>query len=183
MNPDPLPIVSNPHYGRLGGRPVIERLVDAFYDAMDRRPEAATIRAMHAADLGETRRVLVTYLSEWLGGPRDYTAERGPPQLRRRHQRFGIDAAARDAWMACMREALDTVAPDPDLRRELDAAFLKIADFLRNTDAGGVTRPHPGRPRETTPGRPAPVHTSSPDGPPLAPIPPISPTTVPRSPR
>lgn len=123
------------HYVRLGGRDAVRSLVDAFYRAMDTRPEAATIRAMHESDLGHTKAVLVKYLSEWMGGPRLYSPERGAPMLRRRHHRFDIDDAARDAWMACMREALAVVCADAQLRAELDAAFFKVADFMRNTES------------------------------------------------
>ncbi len=123
----------SPHYERLGGQPSVVRLVDAFYRAMDIRPEAATIRAMHARDLGHTKAVLVKYFSEWMGGPRLYSPERGAPMLRRRHQPFEIDAGARDAWMLCMRQALAEVCADETLRAELDAAFYKVADFMRNS--------------------------------------------------
>lgn len=152
----------NAHYVRLGGHEVVARLVDAFYRAMDTRPDAAVIRAMHEPDLSATRRVLVKYLSEWMGGPREYTPERGAPMLRRRHQPFDIDASARDAWMACMRQAMDEIGVEAGLRAELDAAFWKLADFIRNTESGGSSRPHPGRPREVAPGQPAAAHTSSP---------------------
>ncbi|HEY9108635.1 MAG TPA: group II truncated hemoglobin [Roseateles sp.] len=128
------------HYERLGGHDVVERIVDAFYRAMDELPQARAIRAMHEVDLGPTRRLLTRYLSEWMGGPKLYTPDRGPPMLRRRHQPFDIDAAARDAWMACMRQALTEHCPDAALRAELDAAFYKVADFIRNTDA--PPRPH-----------------------------------------
>jgi len=37
--------------------------------------------------------------------------------------------------MACMRAALDEVCADADLRAELDAAFYKVADFMRNTES------------------------------------------------
>lgn len=163
---DPLlPIVesANPHFARFGGRAAVERLVTAFYAAMERRPDAATIRAMHPADLEPVRAVLVEYLCEWMGGPRDYSARHGSPMLRRRHHRFDIDAGARDAWMGCMREALAATCPDAALRAELDAAFLKIADFIRNTEPSGHPRPHPGRPREHVhpAGAAAPVHVSS----------------------
>lgn len=124
----------NPHYERLGGAPAVERLVAAFYRAMDSRPDARVIRAMHASDLAETQRVLVAYLSEWLGGPRLYAPLRGAPMLRRRHHPFDIDARARDAWMACMRDALAATCPDAGLRAELDAAFWKVADTIRNTE-------------------------------------------------
>lgn len=134
MDPTPSSRDSRPHFVRLGGHASVVRLVDAFYRAMDTRPEAAAIRAMHEADLTRTRAVLVKYLTEWMGGGRLYSPEHGAPMLRRRHQRFAIDAAARDAWMLCMREALDEVCADASLRAELDAAFYKVADFMRNTD-------------------------------------------------
>jgi hemoglobin len=124
---------STTHYARLGGHAAIERLVDAFYRAMDTEPQAATIRAMHDADLGVTKAVLVKYFSEWMGGPRLFSPEHGAPMLRRRHHRFDIDAAARDAWMHCMRLALNETCADVALRAELDAALYKVADFMRNT--------------------------------------------------
>lgn len=160
-----LPVVSatpNAHYERLGGAPAVERLVQAFYRAMDARPEAAIVRAMHAPDLADTRRVLVAYLGEWLGGPRAYTPLRGAPMLRRRHQPFDIDTAARDAWMACMRQALAEVCSDDMLRAELDAAFWKVADVIRNREPGGTQRAHPGRPHGLQPDLPATAPTPSP---------------------
>lgn len=128
-----LPIVSavtNPHFARLGGEAAVSRLVDAFYAAMDRREDARTIRAMHEPDLGPTRAVLKLYLAEWLGGPRRYSAERGAPRLGRVHAPFPIDAAARDAWLACMDDALQATGTEASLRVELMAAFAKVAHHL-----------------------------------------------------
>ena len=134
--PHPAPSgTPNPHFQRFGGREAVQRLVDAFYAAMDARADAQVIRAMHAEDLADTRRVLVNYLCEWMGGPRDYSAERGAPKLRRRHQPFAIDDAARDAWMACMRQALAETCGDAALRHELEAAFAKVAEAMRNQPA------------------------------------------------
>jgi len=129
------PLASNPHYTRIGGRDAVAQLVEAFYRAMDTLPEATTVRAMHEPDLRTTKAVLVDYLCEWMGGPKAYSASRGAPMLRRRHQPFDIDANARDAWMSCMRLALAQTCTDDVLRAELDAAFFKIADFIRNTDS------------------------------------------------
>ena len=140
MDPQSPVLRTNPHYLRLGGHEAVVKLVDAFYRAMDTRPQAATIRAMHEADLTETKAVLVKYFSEWLGGPRLFSPERGAPALRRRHQRFAVDADARDAWRFCMREALAVVCADEALRAELDAAFYKVADFMRNDERSG--EPH-----------------------------------------
>ncbi|MBT9597270.1 MAG: group II truncated hemoglobin [Vitreoscilla sp.] len=138
-----LPIVAastNPHFERLGGQAAVQRLVDAFYAAMDERADARTIRAMHAADLGPTKDVLVSYLCEWLGGPRRYSAEQGAPMLRRRHQPFDIDTAARDAWMNCMRQALAQTCDDTELRAALEAALQKVADHLVNLHPSSTHR-------------------------------------------
>lgn len=138
-----LPIVAaktNPHFERLGGAAAVARLVDAFYRAMDRRPQAAAIRAMHDADLAPTRATLADYLGEWLGGPPSYSAAHGAPRLRRVHHPFAIDAAARDAWMGCMDEALAEVCADAALRDELHQAFAKVAAHLVNTDTDSTHR-------------------------------------------
>ena len=135
MDKPELTLINNPHYVRLGGHDAVVRLVDAFYRAMDTLAQAATLRAMHERDLAHTRDVLVKYLSEWLGGPKLYSPERGEPRLRRRHQPFAIDSQARDAWMLCMRAALAQTCDDEALRAELDAAFYKVADFMRNTES------------------------------------------------
>jgi hemoglobin len=122
----------NPTYESLGGEPTISALVERFYHHMDTLPEAATIRAMHAPDLAEVKRVLTRYLCEWTGGPNHYSSERGHPRLRMRHAPFAIGAAERDAWMACMRAAMSDVIPDAHARAALEQAFYKLADFMRN---------------------------------------------------
>ena len=48
-------------FERIGGAVVIDRLVEAFYRRMDTLPEATTIRAMHAPDLGSVKSVLKRY--------------------------------------------------------------------------------------------------------------------------
>jgi len=132
-------------FERIGGAVVIDRLVEAFYQRMDSLPEAKVIRAMHAPDLGPVRSVLKRYLSEWTGGPRLYSPEKGHPRLRQRHLGFAIGNAERDAWLLCMRGAMAETIADAGARQELDAALTKLADWMRN-EAGnphdaGTARP------------------------------------------
>jgi hemoglobin len=119
-------------FEQVGGQPVIDRLVDRFYDEMDAQPAAAALRALHAPDLTEIRRVLKVYLGEWLGGPRRYSQERGHPRLRARHLPFPIGLAERDAWLACMHTALTQTVADEDARDGIYAAMARLADFMRN---------------------------------------------------
>ncbi|MCI4679240.1 group II truncated hemoglobin [Rhodoblastus acidophilus] len=120
-------------FDRIGGEVAVDRLVEAFYDNMDSLPEARTIRAMHGPDLTEIRKVFKRYLTEWTGGPKLYSPEKGHPRLRQRHMPFPIDNAARDAWMACMTKALDETLGDTGERRELEFNIKKLADWMRNT--------------------------------------------------
>ncbi|WP_407278889.1 group II truncated hemoglobin [Aromatoleum evansii] len=121
---------ANPHYEKLGGGPAVRRLVDRFYELMDELPEAAAIRAMHPQDLGHSKEKLFMFLSGWLGGPPLYAERHGPPRLGRAHARFGVDSAARDAWMLCMKRALEEQVADADLRAQLVAAFAKVAESI-----------------------------------------------------
>ncbi|WP_027549786.1 group II truncated hemoglobin [Bradyrhizobium sp. Cp5.3] len=119
-------------FERIGGSATIDRLVDRFYERMDTLPEARVIRAMHAADLGDIKDVLKRYLTEWTGGPRVYSVEKGHPRLRQRHIGFAIGDGERDAWLLCMRGALEETVADTIARRDLDRALSGLADWMRN---------------------------------------------------
>jgi hemoglobin len=119
-------------FERIGGAVTLDRLVEAFYGHMDTLPEANKIRAMHDLDLGPVKVVLKRYLSEWTGGPKLYSPEKGHPRLRQRHMHFPIGNADRDAWLLCMRQALAETVADSAARAELDANMTKLADWMRN---------------------------------------------------
>lgn len=123
---------TNPHYSRFGGAEVVRALVDRFYDLMDEDPDYYGIRKLHPQDLGESRNKLFWFLSEWTGGPKLYSERFGPPFLRRRHMPFAIGVSERDQWMACMVRAMREIGLDAALQTELEQAFFKTADFLRN---------------------------------------------------
>ncbi len=119
-------------FERIGGVVVIDRLVESFYTRMDTLPEAKTIRAMHAPDLSEVKIVLKRYLCEWTGGPKLYSPEKGHPRLRQRHFGFAIGEPERDAWLLCMRGALDEVVQDGPAKEEMYEALAKLANWMRN---------------------------------------------------
>jgi len=124
---------STPMFERIGGAVTIDRLVEAFYARMDQLPEVKGIRDMHADDLSYTKAILKRYLSEWTGGPKLYSPEKGHPRLRQRHMGFSIGDSERDQWLLCMRGALDETVADADAREQLYAAIAKLADWMRNT--------------------------------------------------
>lgn len=150
---DPKPSVTsqpgseNPHFDAIGGAEGARKLAERFYYYMDSLEEAAGVRALHPPDLTRPTEVLTRYLTEWTGGPPVYSSERGHPRLRRRHLPFPIGPAERDGWMACMRRALAEVVQDDQAKAELEQAFWKVADFLRN-DASHTHHHEGGERRE-----------------------------------
>jgi len=116
----------------IGGQSAVDRLIDTFYHYMDTVPEARDIRALHPADLTPIIAILKKYLAEWLGGPRLYSAERGHPRLRMRHLPFPIREAERDAWLFCMRKAMNEVVESAELRTSIMGNLEKLADWMRN---------------------------------------------------
>jgi hemoglobin len=120
------------HYDLLGGDAGIRRLVDRFYDLMDTAPEAAHVRALHAASLKASREKLYLFLTGWTGGPPLYVAQRGHPRLRMRHFPFAIGTRERDEWLWCMDRALDEQAIPDALREHLRRRLHELADHMRN---------------------------------------------------
>lgn len=129
-------------YDHIGGAPTVDRLVEAFYRNMDTMEAARGIRAMHTTDLGPTKAILKLYLTEWLGGPTNYSAKRGHPRLRMRHARFPIGPAERDAWLICMNAALEECITDPAPRRSIAEALAKLADWMRNDPDNAHDKAH-----------------------------------------
>lgn len=123
-------------YQMLGGAEALLDLVLRFYGYMDSLPEAAPIRAMHAAELDGARQKLFKFLSGWLGGPNLYWDEYGHPRLRMRHFPFAIGPAERDQWLLCMRRALDDTPMDAALREALYRALAQTAQHMVNKDLG-----------------------------------------------
>ena len=116
----------------IGGDTAVRALIDRFYDLMDATPEYYVIRKLHPVDSSGSRDKLYMFLSGWLGGPQLYTEKYGHPMLRARHLPFAIGVAERDAWMACMQQAMENVIADEKLRAWLVQQLFKTADWMRN---------------------------------------------------
>ncbi len=123
-------------YLRVGGSDAVRALTEAFYDAMD-ATEPALAKLHELDEAGHVSRRMRDrfgmFLIGWLGGPQDYMATHGHPRLRMRHARVPVSDPMRDAWLRCMRAAMDARGIEGDVRNYLDARFSEVADFLRNT--------------------------------------------------
>ena len=102
-----------------GGETGIRQLVDTFYDAMDARDDCRRIRAMHPPNLDESRDKLARFLCGWMNGPKRYQEKYGPISIPGVHAHLRITENDRDAWLACMREALDAQPYEQTFREYL----------------------------------------------------------------
>jgi hemoglobin len=125
-------------YDRLGGMPLFERLVAAFYDGV--RTDAPLIALYpEPDDLTGAKRRLATFLAHYWGGPDDYLRERGHPRLRMRHMPYLIDADMRDRWLRHMGAAVESCVDDPSIREEMLRYFVRAAEHLRNDTGLPIT--------------------------------------------
>ncbi|MGV6827480.1 MAG: group II truncated hemoglobin [bacterium] len=122
-------------YEILGGEAAVRELVDRFYDYMDELSEAKTVRDLHAKSLRASREKLFLFLSGWLGGPDLYIQKYGHPMLRRRHLPFEIGQKERDEWMLCMKKSMKDMNIPESLANQLEAAFFRTADHMRNQES------------------------------------------------
>jgi hemoglobin len=103
----PLYGFSDTSFQAAGGLAGIRKLVDDFYRMMDELPEAQIIRAMHKADLTESRDKLTLFLGGWMGGPKLYHEKYGSINIPRDHAHLEVGTQERDAWLLCMEHALE----------------------------------------------------------------------------
>ena len=94
-------------YKIAGGETGCTKLANDFYDVMEQFPEARKILFMHPGDLTESREKLARFLAGYMNGPELYEQKYGPLALGPAHSHLAIGTAETEAWMLCMRKALD----------------------------------------------------------------------------
>ncbi len=119
-------------YEAIGGIDKVDELVDRFYDLMALERGLAELRAMHPPDLSDSREKLKFFLTGWMGGPDVYSPKYGHPMLRARHLPFKIGIKERNQWLACMYKAMEDCGITGEVATQLEEAFLKTADWMRN---------------------------------------------------
>jgi hemoglobin len=98
-------------YDAIGGAETFRKLVDAFYAGVAGDP---VLRPLYPeADLRPANDRLRMFLEQYWGGPGTYSEQRGHPRLRMRHAPYRVGPRERDAWLAHMRTAVDSLGLDP----------------------------------------------------------------------
>ena len=117
-------------YERIGGHQVFEDLTSHFYALITVDP---ILRPMYPdEDLKGAAKRLMMFLEQYWGGPKTYSEERGHPRLRMRHSEFHIDQAAKEAWLRCMKSAVDEIQCDAETKEELWNYMVYAAESMVN---------------------------------------------------
>jgi len=104
-------------YAEVGGEKVFRQIVHRFYEQV---AEDDVLRPLYPEeDLGPAEDRLRMFLEQYWGGPRTYSDQRGHPRLRMRHNPFKVGPIERDAWLRCMRVAVDEADLDEPHRAQL----------------------------------------------------------------
>jgi hemoglobin len=118
-------------YAAVGGEPTFRRLVAAFYAGV--REDAVLLPLYPPEELAEAEERLTLFLMQYWGGPTTYGDLRGHPRLRMRHAPFAIGPAERDAWLARMRTAVDSLGLPREQADPLWAYLHSAAYAMQNT--------------------------------------------------
>ena len=121
-------------YELAGGERTFRLLVERFYA---RVAEDEILRAVYPEeDLSGATERLALFLIQYWGGPTTYTARRGPPRLRMRHQPFAIGQEERDAWLRNMSASVDSLDLAPAVRKAL-------LDYFETASTAMINQPAP----------------------------------------
>lgn len=123
--------VADSSYKEAGELAGLTNLVNDFYNNMDSLSEAQKVRKMHGKNLEESRKKLTYFLSGWLGGPRLYSEEYGGISIPQAHQRFRVGEEERDAWLLCMKQAIDKQPYKESFKEYLLAQLRVPAERVR----------------------------------------------------
>ncbi|GAE37061.1 globin domain-containing protein [Halalkalibacter akibai] len=111
------------------GEKKLSLLVDTFYDKVSKHSDLAPL---FPTDLAETARKQKQFLTQFLGGPTLYTNEHGHPMLRARHMPFIITPIQAEAWLDCMKEAMDETQVNGPIREYMIERLTMTAHHMVN---------------------------------------------------
>lgn len=115
---------------RAGGVDTFHRIVDRFYEAVERDD---LLRPMYPDDLDPGKDRLARFLAQYFGAGPVYSSERGHPRLRMRHAPFPITIEAAARWAAHMTDAIIAEGLPSDVEGELLEYVVHATPTLTNT--------------------------------------------------
>ena len=120
-----LPTPSDTPFKRLGGVHVVRAVVTRFFGVMEERePALLALQRLDSSGhvAADVREQFTVFFIGWLGGPQDYNDMYGQPRSSGGNAPAPLSAMLRDAWLRCMKEALDCATIESGVRRHPTSA-------------------------------------------------------------
>lgn len=114
------------------GKERLDLLLNDFYDRIFSNETLAPL--FKGSERKEVQQKQLLFISQFLGGPLDYTKNYGPPKMRQRHLAHAITPKAKTAWLACMKEAVLAQDWDDRLKEVFYNIFPPIAAHMVNSE-------------------------------------------------
>lgn len=114
----------------LVGEEKLQILVNEFYDRVF---ESDKISTLFKNDKEEIKEKQFLFLTQFLGGPQLYSAKFGHPRMRLRHMPHKINDAAKEEWLKCMKESIDTLDLTDEVKTALFNCFPPVAQHMVNS--------------------------------------------------
>jgi hemoglobin len=112
------------------GEERLAKLIDRFYDRVF---TSEKIGPLFQTDRDLVKKKQRFFLTQFLGGPQLYNEEFGHPRMRMRHMPHKITAEAKDEWLKCMKEAIDEMEIQEEIKIALYNCFPQIAQHMVNS--------------------------------------------------
>lgn len=100
-------------YEAIGGSKTLRLVVESFYPKVQAHP---LIGPLFPEDIDPVIEKQYLFLTQFFGGPQLYSDEYGHPMMRGRHLPFPITPKHAEAWLDCMRRALQEVGIEEELQ-------------------------------------------------------------------
>jgi hemoglobin len=117
-------------YDLMGGPETLRLIVEAFYPKVQAHP---LLGPLFPADIAPVMDKQYMFLTQFFGGPSLYSDAYGHPMMRARHLPFPITPERAEAWLGCMRAALQEVGIDGELQQVIIARLSGPAHHFVNT--------------------------------------------------
>ncbi|MGB0933127.1 MAG: globin [Lishizhenia sp.] len=112
------------------GEQTIKELVNRFYERVLKDEK---IKHLFTNDIEVIKDKQFRFLCQFLGGPQYYIEKYGHPKMRMRHLPHAISEEGKEAWLGCMKKAIDSLNLGDNLSRALYDCFPKIAQHMVNS--------------------------------------------------
>ncbi|NIK76313.1 hemoglobin [Paenibacillus castaneae] len=117
-------------YEAIGGPETLRLIVEAFYPKVQAHP---LLGPLFPEDIDPVIDKQYMFLTQFFGGPSLYSDAFGHPMMRARHLPFPITPERAEAWLGCMRRALQDVGIEEDLQTIIIDRLSAPAHHFVNT--------------------------------------------------